>query len=313
MIIAYIGNFVPEHSTENHVRTAFTSAGHTVRRVQENDPAAWTALIDGMSEIDLVLWTTTHTYASQIGVEAQVKMLARADKFGVPTVAYHLDRWHGLDREQSLYVSPFFRCDLVITANGGPDWSEIGINHLWLPPAVSLPETELGDFNGAYNHRIAFVGTWRGYHREWAHRAELIDWLKVNFPRDVYFWPRPGQSAIRGKALRDLYATTKVVVGDSCLAGDAKRYWSDRIPETVGRGGFLLHPYVEGLEDHFTLGEHFVTWDVYEWDDLHQKIMFYMKNTDEADRISAAGREHVREHHTYEVRVGQILDAVKQL
>lgn len=313
MKVAYCGNFVPPHSTENHVRTAWLSQGHTVVRVQEDKPDDWTMLIESMSKIDLVLWTSTTAYAQAIGAKTQVQMLAAAKRKGVPTVAFHLDRWHGLDREPYLYTAPFFRCDLVITADGGPDWKSIGVNHLWLPPAVSLPETELGTFDSAYASAITFVGTWRGYHAEWEHRAFLIDWLKNTYPRDVRFWPRPGQPAIRGEALRNLYASVKVVVGDSCLAGNATHYWSDRIPETLGRGGFLIHPEVEGLTDHFTPGEHLITWKPYDFDRLQAHIGRALADPMWAQEVARRGRAHVREHHTYERRVEQIVEAVAAL
>jgi len=312
MRVAYIGNFVPEHSTENHVRTAWLSHGHEVVRIQENNPEHWERLISQITDFDLVLWTSTRDFALAIGYKRQVMMLAAAQRAGVRTVGFHLDRWHGLDRETDLFHFPFFRCDTVITADGGAEWEAYGINHRWLPPAVSLPETELGSFSGNLASEITFVGTWRGYHREWEHRAYLIDWLKTTYPRSVRFWPRPGQPAIRGKQLRDLYQSVKIVVGDSCLLGGATHYWSDRIPETVGRGAFLLHPNVEGLSEHFEIGTHLDTWDAgiapENFDALYAKIEHYRKNPEAAAEIAAAGRAHVIEHHTYEVRVKQIIE-----
>jgi hypothetical protein len=308
MIIGYVGNFGPEHSTENHVRTAWTSAGHTVVRVQENDPTAWDTLIDNMASLDMVLWTTTASFAAAIGPKKQVQMLARAKQLGKPTVAFHLDRWHGLDREPALYTLPYFRCDIVITADGGPDWSSIGINHVWMPPAISLPEAEIGEYKQQWASGAVFVGTWRGYHKEWVHRAELIDWLKVNFPKDIRYWPRPGQPAIRGKDLQDLYASVKVVVGDSCLSGGATNYWSDRIPETLGRGGFLVHPNVKGLEEHFEPGKHLMVWEAGDWDTLHKLITKGLNEPEWARAIALAGRDHVRQHHTYERRIEQIIE-----
>ena len=57
---------------------------------------------------------------------------------------------------------------------------------------------------------------------------------------------------IRGKELNDLYATAKVVVGDTlCKGFNYPYYFSDRLFETTGRGGFLIHPYIKGLEDYF--------------------------------------------------------------
>lgn len=311
MIIAYIGNFVPEHSTENHVRQAWENQGHKVVRVQEGEQAQWETLIARLKDVDLVLWTRTADLAAKVGHRTQWRMLAEAARLGKPTVAFHLDRWWGLDREATVWEEPFFRCQYVITADGGhqEQFESVGVNHIWLPPAVSFGETAWGEFNPAFASELAFVGSWRpGYHKEWTHRPQLVDYLNRSFRNRIAFWPKQNQPSVRGKDLRDLYASTQVVVGDSCLVGDATHYWSDRIPETVGRGGFLLHPYVEGIEDHFDIGVHLDTWTVGNWKELGEKINYWLSHPEEREIVAAAGREHVQAHHTYDTRVGQILE-----
>lgn len=74
------------------------------------------------------------------------------------------------------------------------------------------------------------------------------------------------------------------MIGDSCFAGSPKGayYWSDRIPETLGRGGFLIHPYVDGLGRQFNLLEHdepvtydaghLAVWDAGDWEALGDLI-----------------------------------------
>ena len=115
--------------------------------------------------------------------------------------------------------------------------------------------------------------------------------------------------AIRGRALRDLYATVPIVVGDSCLAGGVTRYVSDRIPETLGRGGFLIHPHVEGVTDGtlFESGVHLQTFEVGDHERLLWLIDHYLANPAERAQIAAAGREHVLGHHTYEHRMRSVL------
>ena len=88
--------------------------------------------------------------------------------------------------------------------------------------------------------------------RSSGHRSRLVKWLRKNYDRQVKFWPEPNQHAVRGDDLTDLYASVKVVVGDSCLVpkpdgSPMTHYCSDRIPETLGRGGLLLHPVVEDV------------------------------------------------------------------
>lgn len=320
--VAYVGNFVPEHSTENHVRQAWENQGHYVARVQEGDDAAYTELMDKMSKVDLVLWTRTNDLAAKWGHRKQWEMLSHAKSLHVPTVGLHLDRWWGLDREAATWEEPFFRCSVVFTADGGhqESWFRIGVNHIWMPPAVSLGETVLGTPRAEYTSDLAFVGSWQpGYHKEWTHRPQLVEWLRKNYGNQIQFWPKRGEPSVRGQDLRDLYASVKVVIGDSCLTGNATRYWSDRVPETIGRGGFLIHPYVEGIEEHFKVsskhqqryvGEHMWTWPVGDWDQLKGEINAALESPKEIEKIRIAGRQHVIENHTYDVRVQQILEIV---
>lgn len=310
MRIAYVGNFEPAHSTENEVRKAAVANGHDVLVVQEQH-ADWARLPSVVADhsCDLLLWTRT---ADLDGDPADVKLAAldQLAEAGIPTVAFHLDRWWGLAREHQVAEEPFFRCSVVVTADGGHDdrWADVGVNHHWLPPGVSEFECVPGQARPEYTSDLAFVGSWQHYHREWRHRKALVTHLQRRWRRRVRFWPTPNHHAIRGEALRDLYASVNIAVGDSCLTGAATRYWSDRIPETIGRGGFLLHPHVAGLDDHFAPGEHLACWTLGDFRELDQIIERYLDDPNERHRVTEAGRAHVLEHHTYTVRVRQILD-----
>lgn len=297
---------------------------------QEHHPACFddvTNTIREHGDIDFILWTRTGwDYADREAVLAsQRRMMRVARQLGIPVVGYHLDIWWGLKRQTQVFTEPFFEVDLLITADGGndPQWAEAGVNHLWMPPAISLGEAEVGIAVDDFLSPIAFVGSHNGdYHQEHRHRHELVDWLRRNFRRDCAFWPRPGQHAIRGRDLQNLYASVDVVVGDSCFAGTGLAdYWSDRIPETLGRGGFLLHPNVTGLDRQFTLLEHdepvtydvgqIAIWDAFDWEGLGELIQWSLAiSPDERRAIALRGREHVREHHTYERRMEQVVDAL---
>lgn len=309
MRVAQVGNFEPEHSTENELRKALGAIAADVVCFQENRPGVFVDLAEQVDEFDMVLWTRTG-WEPPVPHAEQWTMLSAADMAGVPTVGYHLDRWWGLNREFQVHVEPFFRCSVVFTADGGhqAEFAAADVNHRWLPPAVSESECAPGTPDVDYRSDVVFVGSWRpGYHAEWKHRPELVRWLHRNYPDRCAFWPRVGEPAVRGAALRDLYASVKVAVGDSCLAGGATRYWSDRIPETMGRGAFLLHPEVEGLDEHFTPGEHLVTWPAFDWATLRARLEHYLRCDDERERIATAGRAHVLEHHTYTVRMRQVM------
>lgn len=325
MNVAYLGNFEPKHSTENHVARAFVRRGHRVYAYQENNPKSWSDLRQWaehgwptnspMPAPDLVLRTRTWE-RDEFRAHDTVNALRAA---GVPTVAFHLDRWWGLSREHEVSEQAMFRCDLVVTADGGhqAEFAAAGVNHHWLPPAVSERECTRpaveprSDLDG----KIVFVGSTGGYHAEWPWRLELIEWLRGTYGSDFVEIPGPGKPAIRGQGLVDIYAADAVFVGDSCLAGGATRYWSDRIPETLGRGGLLVHPYVEGIEEHFDIGPggHLVAFQIGDFADLSVAIdeARSMLADGSAAKMRSAAREHVLARHTYEVRVDQILALAK--
>lgn len=332
--IAYIGNFVAPHSTENHVANALEYNGCYVERAQENDLNTWGRLRDLLHSPeapDLILWTRTGWNWTELGLTdaaarlMQTTLLLDASRRGVPVVGYHLDLWIGLARERQLFEEPFFKADLVVTADGGHDhhWESVGINHLWMPPGVSRAEAQVGTYREDLASPLTFVGSWDGgYHPEHQHRHELIRWLKANHRSRCSFWPQPGRPAVRGQALQDLYASVDVVIGDSCFAGSGlASYWSDRVPEVIGRGGFLVHPRVPGMDAHFTTAQagtpgsmadaHFMEWDAGDWDQLGESIEWALGNPDERRAIALRGREHVLAHHTYEVRMEQLMTELR--
>lgn len=319
MRVVYIGNFKPEHSTENHVYRALRNNGHDVVRLQEDDTngASFAEAEQLAATCDLILWTRTGWgWADPESVHfLQRRMMRRARAVGTPVVGYHLDIWWGLKRESQVYTEPFFEVDLLCTADGGHDghWHRAGINHQWMPPAVSEGEAQIGTACDEYRSKIAFVGSHDGsYHPEHDHRHVLVRWLRRNYPNDCAFWPKPGHHAVRGMDLQDLYASVDVVVGDSCFAGQGlANYWSDRIPETLGRGGFLLHPDVPGLRDHFP-PDVLLTWEAGNWDQLRAKIKASLDDPESRSATTAAGRAHVLAHHTYEVRMRQLVEILNE-
>lgn len=316
MRVAYIGNFVPPHSTENHVATALRNNGHRVVPFQENAPTTWARGAILKEEPDFVLWTRTW-HLPQFHQAGVLRDLRRAK---IPTVAYHLDRWWGLSREHQVREEPMFRCDLVVTADGGhdDDWRKAGVEHVWFPPAVLAAETvrEGHVMPRRFPEPIVFVGSWQTYHAEWSYRLKLIAWLKATYGRRFGAWPKD-RRAVRGQQLVDLYTTARIVIGDSCLVpnrrGPITRYWSDRIPETLGRGGLLVHPVVEGLFDHHPESG-LLTYPLGDFDALREIIDHHSSPTGDATResIRSRGRLHVQAHHTYEHRMTQLVDVLEK-
>lgn len=309
MRVAYVGNFVPPHSTESDVAWTLGDMGHEVVILQEST-LEWASLPSLTEGADLMLWTRT------AGFDPPDHDLQRkaVESVECPTVGFHLDRWWGLARESTERgpadpdPSPFFSLDYLFTADGGHDeeWRQIGANHYWSPPGIARKNLERGRFRRHLWADVGFVGNLRRYgHAEWApYRAELYRYLSRRFRRF-----RVWEGGVRGQMLADVYASVSVLVGDSCLVGSRGRYWSDRIPETLGRGGFLIHPEVEGFRDSYPEGT-LVTYQLGDFDGLGDLIQSYLDDPEERQMVSEVGMGWVADHHTYTHRMERLLAIV---
>jgi SAM-dependent methyltransferase len=315
MKIAYVGNFTQQHCTEVHLALTLEKLGHEVTRIQEStgrEPRDWVTQVKGH---DLFLYTRTW------GNMVEMADLELIRQWGIPSASYHLDLYVGLKREDGLDDDPFWRTDYVFTPDGSPEASAVfkakSINHFYMKPGVFEDECYMAARDGGVKHTVLFVGggsaTGEGPqygHTEWPYRGQLIKFLKDTYRQrfSKFGWPDP---TIRNAELNQLYADTNIVVGDSlCLNFTRPYYWSDRVCETLGRGGFMIHPYIKGMEEEFTDGEHLVYYEYNDWDGLKEKIDYYLEHPDERERIRRAGHERVKEVATYTHRLDLMLSII---
>lgn len=323
-----MGNTNPEvyWATEMEYADAYERAGCDVFLYREDQPADWDRLIKALrspGQFDVVHWTRTKAFADKVGEAKQWELIAACRRAGIPLIGVHLDRWSGLERESQVGADPYFRgVDIFFSADGDADelWEREGVNHRWLLPAISERWLGLGEVRPEYDCDVVFVGGWHDYgHRKWRHRAELIEHLTSWYGDRFLALPRRGKPRIVGRDLNDVYASARVVVGDSCLVphpdGRPKaRYCSDRIPETLGRGGYLLHPAVDGItgpdggafyRSEAPLCDY---WEMGDWTELKYRIDFELGD----GTLGSPGERQWRinqiaESHTYTQRVHTIV------
>lgn len=252
---------------------------------------------------DLVLWLRT---ASHNPIGDGHAMLRRIEQAGTVTVGLHQDLYWGIrQREPRIGAEPWWTAQHVYTADGGTrDWAGRGVNHHWLPATWGTRYLGYGRPDHSVTAQAVFVGTYakpvHGRHRQdllsWAHRTWGARFLHIGASARTRLWHRK---------LNDLYASVDVVLGDSA-AGD--RYWSDRVPRTLGRGGLLAYPRTEGLAEHGFTDEVMVLYDRGRFDQITDRLA----QLDPAQRraMTDAGIELVRERHTWPVRLAQIAATV---
>jgi hypothetical protein len=292
--------------------------GHTVERVQEGQTSAedFTRLV-AETKADLFLFTRTW------GNTVTLERLKQFKERGIPTASYHLDLYIGLKRESGLDDDPFWRTDFVFTPDGSEQATKVfeskGINHHYIKPAVYkgecyIAKPEWGQRKGS---DVLFVGGGEATgkpvqygHDEWLYRGELLKFLEDTYGDRFTKYGHP-QETIRNDELNMLYANSKVVVGDSlCLNFDHPYYWSDRVYETMGRGGFIIHPFIEGMQEEFTHNENIVFYEYNDFAMLKGQIDHYLKHDDEREKIRRAGHEYVKANCTYNNRLKQALQIV---
>lgn len=328
--VALLGNLGDAWwSTEWEYADAWSRNGHLVHGYLEQDPERWDDLIVDVAndEFDLVQWTSTRDFRDRAGDARQWELAAACRRTRTPLVGIHLDRWEGLEREHLIHDDPYFRaCDILFTADGDADelWEREGVNHRWLLPGINERYCYLAEPDPVkYDCDIVFVGGWHGYgHRAWRHRTELIEHLTRWYGDRFLALPRRNQQRIIGDELNVIYATAKIVVGDSCLVphpdGRPKaRYCSDRIPETLGRGGSLVHPLVAGISDDdgaFAGARGTRTWRLGAWDALRHLIDSGLRRPDSVVRSEAqANIDFIAANHTYTHRVREVIAHLEEV
>jgi hypothetical protein len=263
--IAYIGNFAPARSTENALAYGLRQHGVQIVEIAQDsltreNPVIWARKI-ARADYAAVLYTRTH---SSTALDRRWTRAWRyLEEHGLATASYHLDVFVGLRRhgmgQPGKWADPLFTTGTVMTPDPALE-EQITTGqtrHVWAPPAADMRDSDPdGTPDPELAGKVVFVGSLYGtpsHHGQYPFRAELLGWLQATY-RDRFYWygNNTALGPRRGRDLWDIYASDCVIVGDSCFAatdGGRPYYWSDRIPETLGHGGLLLHPDVAGLAE----------------------------------------------------------------
>jgi hypothetical protein len=308
--IAFLGNFRVDYSTEFHHAASLQALGHNVIKLQETK-ATSEEILKVALESDLFVWVHTHGWNTP-GDLSMARVLKRIKAKNISTMTYHLDLWLGLGRESDLdkdpvykYIDHFFTVDKQMA-----QWlnNNTAVKGHYLQAGVYEDECYIDDTDE--NRNVIFVGS-KGYHPEWKYRPYLIQWLKQSFGRHFEHWGGDGLGVKRGHELNKLYASAKVVVGDTlCINYNYPYYWSDRVYETIGRGGFIIHPYIKGMEEHFEDKKHLVFYEYRNMKQLKELVSYYLTHDEEREAIRKQGHEHVKQNHTYTNRWQTILQSI---
>lgn len=290
MKIIYIAKF-NKMWDEEYIARGFEDLGHTVGRINEA-----TRVRDILRDIqsfkpDLVIFAKfQQPHAEQVINECK--------RLKIKTVCWVFDLYFGYNRQYQL-ESPAFKADYVFTTDGGEhDWFRYAINHNCVRQGIFERECVLVE--DEKEHDVIFVGSFNPYNVE---RNKILEKIDKDF--DFKWFGKEDSDAIRGMKLNELYAKSKIVVGDSVYS---PHYWSNRVVETLGRGGFLIHMEVEGLKEAYP---HLVTYKRGDYEDLKKKIEYYLKNDKQRNDIIKKNYKWVRDNYTCSKQCQRLIDFIK--
>ena len=307
MTIAYLGNFKFHWCTEVHIAKTLEMFGHEVLRIQEDETRDLDYIVKVANRRDMFLWTRTPSFLKVNGQEMMKRITTLK-------VSYHLDLYFGISREGNIDEDPWWKSDYVFQVDGYPEsmkkFKEKGINAYWVMPAVYKPECYIAEARDDLRNDIVFVGSYLGYHSEWDYREKLISHLLSKYPNFRLF-PNKEHPVIMGNDLNQLMASAKIVVADTlCMGFKHQNYWSNRVHEETGRGGFVIHPRVPGLDKVYQDKKHLAFYDYGNLNQLDDLIEYYLKHGAERARIKTDGHLHTLENHTFNNRIEQMLNII---
>lgn len=313
MRIAFLGNFNVPFTSESHYAATFEKMGHKVIRLQE--PMVTTDRVYQVAvESDMFFWVHTHGWTLK-GNRTMAEVLRRLERKGVPTVAYHLDLYMGLRRWNEYHDHDYFKVKHFFTVDKlMADWlnENTGTIGHYLPAGVFEPECYMAlPTPERFDYDVVFVGS-RKYHPEWQYRPKLVQFLEQTYGKRFAHFGNDGKHVVRGDELNRLYASAKVVVGDTlCIDFTYPHYWSDRIYETTGRGGMIVHPFITGIDTQFESGKEVVFYQYGDMVDLKTKIDQLLADESYREKIRSAGHERTKRDHTYTNRLQTIIETIK--
>ena len=169
-----------------------------------------------------------------------------------------------------------------------PFYSNLGTKSYWLPlyydPMINMKIEKHKDID------ISFVGNIYG------RRGEYVKFLKDKFPKLNTFY---GNSY--GKDMNEIYNRSKIVLNFANV-----KELNFRVFEALGSGAFVLNEYSKETLDIFENNIDLATF--FDLNDLSEKIQFYLEHDKERETIALSGHNKVKQSHTLDTRIKDILE-----
>lgn len=217
---------------------------------------------------------------------------------------------HAMEKE----AAPLYDLAIVNDYYHGIQWRELGAPHMICLPTTAIdpefhcPYDLTAQEEQEYACDISFVGTLLPANLY----SERVDALSALSEFNLGIWsvhdvPQVLKPYYRGSALgQQMMRVMSAAPISLNVHGNFMRYGGNmRLFESVGVGAFQIVDDRPGVREWFTPDEHLVIFTDY--DDLRQKVGYYLNHPDERIAIAKAAREHALQHHTYDHRLQTLM------
>jgi len=224
---------------------------------------------------------------------------------------YHDPQWYrDLDRPDIGHIAAIGRIARTFFVTGFDDeWRANGLNALFLPAAGDAAIRPVPK-NDKFASDISFIGT--GYDPE---RARLLVEIATRFNLRVWgpgweSWSHTLQwngGSIEGQDFAAVCSSSSITLGiNPARAEGGTSYTSDRTWMTMLAGGFYLAQRTPGVASMLVEGEHCGFYD--DRQSCSEQCAHYLGAARDRERMRKDGEAFVRAHHTYDQRIGNILE-----
>jgi hypothetical protein len=296
MLIAYVGRFNFIHDEEQNARALEKLGCKVVRFDEDSFNRNNFCNINSLLKLkpDFVFYAKLEVPERNTSIEA-------CKAAGIKTVSWHPDLYFGMPRQNEILTNGIFKSDFVLSPDGGNQqkFKSLGINHHVVRQGIN--DEDIGFGNKIYDLDVVYIGSI--YTQE---RHNLVTNLQKRYNSRFTWLGSKGTNEVRGKYLSDVLTSAKVIVGDSY---PSDYYWSNRLYEVLGRGGNLIHPYVLGIENEYTID---VDFSIYERNNLSMIFDLVDKNlmSDTSSRRNNAIKK-TKEQHSMLCRANLVLNIIK--
>lgn len=230
--------------------------------------------------------------------------ILRSSAPGARFINWNGDYWpDNLITEDGLKLARAFDLQTVVNRAVLEEYQAKGINAAywqigWEPDGVGYEPDEF--------HDVVFLGS--GYspaRQQFVRRLKGMDGVKLGLYGSG--WPE-GWS--KGQNLYDFKSACKVYRGAKISLGDSQwpetGFVSNRVFQALAAGGAALaHQWFRGMDQLGLLdGETCIIWQTFQ--ELEQKIRYYLAHENERRQIALAGEQLALERHSFEARVKEL-------